>query len=248
MSETEDKDIHTDGAADMIEVKPGHYIESEQFEREVNDINRALKNILDFIATHRIRNIVLLDRSARLLGLMLKHALKQREDASGINIYHLDHNRFIPADVARTLGTPQQSKVVRESLGKKKIIGDMDAAHPHLMERKNEGTLVLDEYVLNAVAATSVRDALRKIGFKNLYCGGVFVHEGDGENKIDVAGEVRNTPPFFYNSEFNGVEHVKGKLSVLSEALSDDLHARKARALREKILGVLKKSENSEEA
>lgn len=198
MSETEDKDIHTDGTVDMIEVKPGHYIESEQFEREVNDINHALKNILDFIATHRIRNIVLLDRSARLLGLILKHALRENEDSSDINIYHLDHNRFIPADVARTLGAQPQSKVVKESLGKKRINKDMEAAHPHLMERKNEGTLVLDEYVLNAVAATSVRNSLQRIGFRNLYCGGVFVHEGDGENKINVAGEVRNNPPFFY--------------------------------------------------
>lgn len=240
--------LHIDGTTDMIEVRPGHYIEGEQFEREVNDINCALRNILDFIATHNIRNIVLLDRSARLLGLILKHALRENEDSSDINIYHLDHNRFIPADVARALGATQQSKTVKGSLGKNRINEDMEAAHPHLMKRKNEGTLVLDEYVLNAVAATSVRNALQKIGFRNLYCGGVFVHEGDGENKIDVAGEVRNNPPFFYNSEFNGVEHVKGRLSVLSEALSDDLHARKARALREKILDVLKKSGNSEEA
>ena len=195
----------------LIQIKTGSYVTPDSLDVETVDLMEAGKNILHYCRQKWIKTVVILDKSWRFLSQYLRAVSWFSEVVK--DVFFVDHDRLL--DTELRVKYKKRPKEIHQLLSKNALREVFSEESPHLFAKKSDPVLLLDEFWKSGKTIKSTQDAFEKAWFRWIHTGVFFCHSWV-EHQYDTVWMVKNTAPFFYNSDLNLIEHQSSHPSLIS--------------------------------
>jgi hypothetical protein len=198
-----------------------------------------VKNTATYLHDNKIKNFVLMDRSARPAYIGVREAWRRMyPDEPMPDIYFLNPTGFVNSDIFHSMGETGLSKgfeIVMDGLRKENDIARIDPTGPRTQEEiegefkqtyrrllgnKSEPTLIFDTCIHSGDSIRPVRDSMRGMGFDQLRVG--VVDAGRNESEIHPDFKALNTKPLGVCFPFDHDRVVERRFNASTSLRNDD--------------------------